>query len=46
MSEHHLHPAPQDTASFEVAAQLFKYLSDPTRVRIFWLLSHQEACVI
>ena len=46
MSEHHLHPAPQDTASFEAAAQLFKYLSDPTRVRIFWLLSHQEACVI
>ena len=46
MSEHHLHPAPQDTASFEAAAQLFKYLSDPTRVRIFWLLSHEEECVI
>ena len=35
MSEHHLHPAPQDTASFQTAAQLFKYLSDPTRVRLF-----------
>ena len=40
MSEHHLHPAPQDTASFEAAAQLFKYLSDPTRVRLFFILCH------
>lgn len=24
----------------------FKQLSDPTRVRIFWLLSHREECVI
>lgn len=24
----------------------FKQLSDPTRSRIFWLLSHREECVI
>jgi len=46
MSEYHLHPAPQDTASFEAAAQLFKYLSDPTRVRLFFILCHSEKCVI
>ena len=46
MSEHHLHPAPQDTASFQTAAQLFKYLSDPTRVRLFFILCHSEKCVI
>ena len=46
MSEHHLHPAPQDTASFQTAAQLFKYLSDPTRVRLFFILCHREKCVI
>ena len=33
-------------AHFAAAAEVFKQLSDPTRVRIFWLLSHQEACVI
>ena len=26
--------------------QVFKHRSDPTRVRIFWLLSHREECVI
>ena len=31
---------------FDVAADFFKLLSDTTRIRIFWLLSHQEACVI
>ena len=46
MSEHHLHPVPQDTASFQTAAQLFKYLSDPTRVRLFFILCHSEKCVI
>ena len=40
MSEHHLHPAPQDTASFQTAAQLFKYLSDPTRVRLSVSYTH------
>ena len=27
-------------------AELFRSLGDPTRVRIFWLLSHREECVI
>ena len=31
---------------FQTAAELFKQLSDPTRVRIFWILSHCEECVI
>ena len=35
-----------DDARFSAVAELFRSLSDPTRVRIFWLLSHQEACVI
>lgn len=30
---------------FQVVADIFKYLSDPSRVRIFWLLCHMEACV-
>ena len=31
---------------FDVVAEIFKQLSDPTRVRIFWLLCHKEECVI
>lgn len=31
---------------FSSVSDIFKQLSDPTRVRIFWLLSHQEECVI
>ena len=31
---------------FTAASDIFKQLSDPTRVRIFWLLSHQEECVV
>lgn len=34
---------PQD---FSAAAELFRQLGDPTRVRIFWLLCHREECVI
>ena len=30
---------------FTAVSEIFKQLSDPTRVRIFWLLSHQEECV-
>jgi len=32
--------------SFDSAAELFRQMSDPVRVRIFWLLSHREECVI
>lgn len=31
---------------FDEVAELFKQLSDPTRVRIFWLLCHCEECVM
>ena len=33
------------TEHFSIVADVFKQLSDPTRIRIFWLLSHQEECV-
>ena len=32
--------------SFITVADLFQQLSDPTRIRIFWLLCHYEECVI
>ena len=35
-----------NVAHFAAASEIFKQLSDPTRVRIFWLLSHREECVI
>ncbi len=31
---------------FSAVADIFKQLADTTRVRIFWLLSHQEECVV
>ncbi len=31
---------------FQVVAEVFKQLSDSSRVRIFWLLCHCEECVI
>ena len=34
------------SADFEVAADIFKQLCDPNRIRIFWLLCHCEECVI
>ncbi len=34
------------TAHFSATAEIFKQLSDPTRLQIFWLLCHQEECVI
>jgi len=33
-------------ARFSAAAEIFRQLSDPTRLQIFWLLCHQEECVI
>ena len=32
--------------AFQGAAQLFRQLSDGTRIRIFWILCHCEECVI
>lgn len=35
----------QKVSHFNAVAELLKNFSDPTRARIFWLLSHQEECV-
>ena len=41
------HPAhTPDTTDFALLADIFKLLGDTSRVRIFWLLCHCEACVI
>lgn len=32
--------------SFQTVADVFKQLSDSSRVRIFWLLCHCEQCVV
>lgn len=34
-----------DIKDFKVIADMFKQLSDPTRVKIFWILCHVEECV-
>ena len=34
------------TDEFQTAANVFKQLSDGSRIRIFWLLCHCEECVI
>ena len=31
--------------NFQIVADIFKQVGDPTRVRIFWLLCHCEECV-
>ena len=33
-----------DTEAFAATAELFKLLSDRTRLRLFWLLCHCEEC--
>lgn len=33
------------TERFEIASDIFKQLSDTTRLRIFWMLCHTEQCV-
>lgn len=48
---HHGHPfegltALPQTQDFAVAAEHFKLLGDPTRLRLFWLLTHGEECVL
>lgn len=34
-----------DETDFFRASEIFQLLSDPTRLRILWLLSHSEQCV-
>ena len=41
-----LQQALSSTREFGVVAELFDQLSDPTRLRIFWMLCHCEECVI
>ena len=36
----------EKTADFQVVSDIFKQLSDSSRVRIFWLLCHCEECVM
>ncbi len=31
---------------FKTVSEIFQQLSDPTRIRIFWLLCHYEECVM
>ena len=39
---HHL----EKLLDFQIVSDVFKQLSDSSRVRIFWLLCHCEECVI
>ena len=45
-SVEHLMERLGDEERFSRASELFDLLSDTARVRIFWLLSHREECVI
>jgi len=36
----------EDTPRFAAVAEIFRQLSDPVRLKIFWILSHREECVI
>ncbi len=44
--EAHLIETLQAAGDFSVAANVFKQLSDSSRLRIFWLLCHCEQCVV
>lgn len=41
-----LHETVENGAGFGAVAEIFKLLSDSSRVRIFWLLCHCEECVV
>ena len=41
-----LHRELMHVSQFSAVSDIFRQLSDPTRVRIFWLLSHEEECVV
>ena len=36
----------EDGECYRILADAFKQLSDPTRIKIFWLLCHCEECVM
>lgn len=41
----HLKAQLEKTENFQIVAEVFKQLSDYSRLRIFWLLCHCEECV-
>jgi len=41
-----LHMELSNVEHFMLVSDVFNQLSDPTRVRIFWLLNHREECVV
>lgn len=41
-----IHKELSDVKHFAAVAEIFRQLGDPTRVRIFWFLCHNEECVI
>ena len=41
-----LHRALMNISHFAAVSETFRQLSDPTRVRIFWLLSHEEITTV
>lgn len=42
----HIESELQQVEQFDTVANIFKQLSDTTRIRVFWLLCHTEQCVI
>ena len=42
----HLEACLQRVEHFQTVSELFRQLSDSSRIRIFWLLCHCEECVI
>ena len=45
-NEEHILSHLPDAEEMQEVAELFKQLSDGTRIRIFWILCHCEQCVI
>ena len=44
-SEHVFNHMPE-TSDFQVVSDIFKQISDASRIRIFWILCHCEECVM
>lgn len=42
----HLQAQMPQTGEFQLLSDLFRQLSDSTRIKIFWILCHCEECVI
>ena len=42
----HLEACLQRVEHFQTVSELFRQLSDSSRIRIFWLLCHCEECVV